>query len=117
VAERSDSHRCSQLHKNRLKFTKELPHFSWFDGRFATAVPWKADPSLKLWELSFRAYRENWLTSRVKTNLCYLFDNSTDISVTNRRFQCPVECRWSTVGEKSRPVTGALHPVSNVQSL
>jgi hypothetical protein len=36
--------------KNRKKFTKELPHFRWFDGRFATAVPWKVDPSLKLWD-------------------------------------------------------------------
>ena len=36
--------------KNRKKFTKELPHFRWFDGRFATAVPWKVDPKLKVWD-------------------------------------------------------------------
>lgn len=36
--------------KNRKKFTKELPHFRWFDGRFATPVPWRVDPSLKLGE-------------------------------------------------------------------
>jgi hypothetical protein len=35
--------------KNRKKFTKELAHFRWFDGRFATTVSWKVDPSLKLW--------------------------------------------------------------------
>jgi hypothetical protein len=35
--------------KNRRKFTKELAHFRWFDLRFATVVPWKVDPSLKLW--------------------------------------------------------------------
>ena len=34
--------------KNRNKFTKELAHFRWFDGRYATTVPWKVDPSLKL---------------------------------------------------------------------
>jgi len=36
--------------KNRKKFTRELSYFPWFDGRFATAVPWKVDPSLKLWD-------------------------------------------------------------------
>jgi hypothetical protein len=36
--------------KNREKFTKELAHFRWFDERFATVVPWKVDPSLKLWD-------------------------------------------------------------------
>jgi hypothetical protein len=36
--------------KNRKKFTKELPHFRWFDLRFATAVPWNVDPKLKLWD-------------------------------------------------------------------
>jgi hypothetical protein len=34
--------------KNREKFTRELAHFRWFDQRFATAVPWKVDPRLKL---------------------------------------------------------------------
>src|SRR5882724_5299878 len=36
--------------RNRKKFTSELAHFRWFDGRFATAVPWKIDPSRKLWD-------------------------------------------------------------------
>jgi hypothetical protein len=36
--------------KNREKFTKELAHFRWFDARFASAVPWKVDPKLKLWD-------------------------------------------------------------------
>ena len=36
--------------KNREKFTRELAHFRWFDQRFATTVPWKVDPRLKLWE-------------------------------------------------------------------
>src|SRR5258708_19309236 len=36
--------------KNREKLTKELAHFRWFDGKFATAVPWKVDPRLKLWD-------------------------------------------------------------------
>ena len=35
-------------HKNRKKLTQELPHFRWFDRRFATAIPWKVDPTLKL---------------------------------------------------------------------
>jgi hypothetical protein len=35
--------------RNRKKFTSELAHFRWFDGRFATAVPWKVDPSRKPW--------------------------------------------------------------------
>jgi len=36
--------------RNRKKLTKELPHFRWFDERFTTVVPWKVDPSLKLWD-------------------------------------------------------------------
>ena len=36
--------------KNREKFTRELAHFRWFDQRFATTVPWKVDPRLKLSE-------------------------------------------------------------------
>lgn len=36
--------------KNRVKFTKELAHFRWFDQRYVTVVPWKVDPSLKLWD-------------------------------------------------------------------
>ena len=35
--------------KNRRKVTAELPHFRWFDRRFATPVEWKVDPNLKLW--------------------------------------------------------------------
>jgi hypothetical protein len=36
--------------KNRKKFTKSLPHFPWFDPRFATPIPWRVDPKLKLAE-------------------------------------------------------------------
>jgi hypothetical protein len=36
--------------KKREKFTRELSHFRWFDQRFVTAVPWKADPKSRLWE-------------------------------------------------------------------
>jgi hypothetical protein len=36
--------------KNRQKFTRELGHFSYLDQRFATVVPWKVDPALKLWD-------------------------------------------------------------------
>jgi len=36
--------------KNRRKFTESLSHFHWFDPRFATPIPWKVDPKLKLWD-------------------------------------------------------------------
>jgi hypothetical protein len=36
--------------KSRKKFTASLAHFRWFDQRFATPIPWKVDPKLKLWE-------------------------------------------------------------------
>jgi hypothetical protein len=36
--------------KNRKKFTGLLAHFRWLDRRFATPIPWKVDPKLKLWE-------------------------------------------------------------------
>ena len=35
--------------KNRKKFTRELPHFRWFDRRYASPVMWNPDPNLKLW--------------------------------------------------------------------
>jgi hypothetical protein len=36
--------------KSRDKFVRELANFRWFDPRFATPVPWKPDPKLRLWE-------------------------------------------------------------------
>ena len=36
--------------KNRKKFTESLAHFRWLDQRFATPIPRKVDPKLKLWE-------------------------------------------------------------------
>jgi hypothetical protein len=36
--------------KSRRKFADSLAHFRWFDERFATSIPWKADPNVKLWE-------------------------------------------------------------------
>ena len=36
--------------KNRKKFTASLAHFRYFDQRFATPIPWKVNPKLKLWE-------------------------------------------------------------------
>lgn len=36
--------------KSRKKFTESLAHFRWFDQRFATPIPWKVDPKLKLWK-------------------------------------------------------------------
>jgi hypothetical protein len=36
--------------KSRKKFTESLSHFHWFDPRFATPIPWKVDPKLKLWD-------------------------------------------------------------------
>lgn len=36
--------------KNRKKFTESLAHFRWFDGRYATPIPWKVDPKLSLWQ-------------------------------------------------------------------
>jgi len=36
--------------KTRKKLTQELASFTWFDPRFATAIPWKVDPNLGLWQ-------------------------------------------------------------------
>ena len=36
--------------KTRKKLTQELANFRWFDPRFATAIPWKVDPTLGLWQ-------------------------------------------------------------------
>ena len=36
--------------KNRKKFTSELPHFRWFDKRYAQPMKWNVDPKLKLWD-------------------------------------------------------------------
>jgi hypothetical protein len=36
--------------KTRKKLTQELANFRWFDPRFTTAIPWKVDPTLSLWQ-------------------------------------------------------------------
>ncbi len=36
--------------KTRKKLTQDLANFRWFDPRFATAIPWKVDPNLGLWQ-------------------------------------------------------------------
>ncbi len=36
--------------RTRKKLTQELASFRWFDPRFATAISWKVDPNLGLWQ-------------------------------------------------------------------
>ena len=40
--------------KTRKKLTQELANFRWFDPRFTTAIPWRVDPTLSLWQRHVR---------------------------------------------------------------
>lgn len=52
--------------KNRKKLTKSLPHFRWFDQRFATPVPWKVDPNKGLWERRLQGIENIYLLLKSK---------------------------------------------------
>jgi hypothetical protein len=67
--------------KNRKKFTKELAHFRWFDPRFTTAVPWKVDPNVKLWERHIQGVENlcQLLRSKGAGRTCWAISEDTDL--------------------------------------
>lgn len=52
--------------KRRQKFIRELGHFRWFDARFASAVPWKVDPTLSLWGRHTQGIENIWKLLKAK---------------------------------------------------
>jgi hypothetical protein len=79
--------------KNRKKFTQELAHFRWFDGRFATAVSWKVDPSLKLWDRYLQG-KENvsrLLKSKGAGQTCWVISEDSKIDGQELRLESALE--------------------------
>ena len=79
--------------KNREKFTKELAHFRWFDGRYATAVHWKVDPSLKLWERHLQGLEDisRLLRSKGAGRTCWVISEDSKIDGRELRLESALE--------------------------
>jgi hypothetical protein len=67
--------------KTRRKFTGSLANFGWFDRRFATPVPWKVDPTLKLWERHTQGIGNvlRLLKSRDAGSTCWVISEDTKL--------------------------------------
>ncbi len=67
--------------KRREKFTKELAHFRWFDERFATIVPWKVDPHLKLWDRHVQGIQNisSLLRSKGAGHTCWVISHDSKL--------------------------------------
>ena len=67
--------------KNRKKFTQLLPHFRWFDRKFATPIPWKVDPKLKLWERHVQGIKniQRLLQTRGAGQTCWVISEDSTI--------------------------------------
>lgn len=67
--------------KNRRKLTQELAHFRWFDERFASSIPWKVDPSLKLSQRHLQGIENiaRLLKSRGAGQTCWVISEDSDL--------------------------------------
>lgn len=79
--------------KSRAKFTKELAHFRWFDGRFTTAVPWKVDPRLKLWDRHSQGIENisRLLRSKGAGQTCWVISEDSKIDGRELRLESALE--------------------------
>ena len=79
--------------KNREKFTKELAHFRWFDDRFATAVPWKVNPTLKLWDRHVEGVENvcSLLRSRGAGQTCWVISENSELDGRELRLATALE--------------------------
>ena len=67
--------------KKRKKFTRELPHFHWFDKRYSTPVNWSVDPNLKLWDRHVQGIGNiiRLLKSKGAGQTCWVISENVDI--------------------------------------
>jgi hypothetical protein len=67
--------------KNRKKLTQELAHFKWFDPKFATAISWKVDPNLGLWQRHLQAIENvhRFLKSKGAGKTCWAMSADADL--------------------------------------
>ncbi len=79
--------------KNRKKFTRELADFHWFDPRFATAVPWKVDPSIKLWDRHVQGVENlcRLLRSKGAGQTCWAISEDTDLDAKELDLESALE--------------------------
>jgi hypothetical protein len=79
--------------KNRKKFTQELAHFRWFDDRFATAVSWKVDPNLELWDRHLQGIENvsHLLRSKGAGQTCWVISEDFKIDGQQLRLESALE--------------------------
>ena len=79
--------------KNREKLTKELAHFRWFDGKFATAVPWKVDPRLKLWDRHLQGIQNvlRLLRSKGAAQTCWVISEDFQMDAQELQLEAALE--------------------------
>jgi hypothetical protein len=79
--------------KSRQKFTRELAHFRWFDQRFAIAVPWKVDPSLKLWDRHLQGIENvcRLLRSKGAGQTCWIISEDSKLDGQEMRLESALE--------------------------
>lgn len=67
--------------RTRKKFIKDLNNFRWFDQRFATAIVWKVDPTLRLWKrhLQGMANIYHLLQSKGAGKSCYVMSGDKEL--------------------------------------
>ena len=67
--------------RKRKKFTESLSHFHWFDARYATPIPWKVDPTLKLWERHIQGIEniQRLLKSKGAGLTCWVLSEDSEI--------------------------------------
>lgn len=67
--------------KTRRKFTAGLGHFLWFDPRFAVTIPWRTDPSRKLWDRHVQGIENicSLLRSKGAEEKCWVISEDADI--------------------------------------
>jgi hypothetical protein len=96
--------------KRRKKFLDELGHFRWFDPRFATAVPWKVDPTLSLWgrHLQGIANITQSLRSKGARETCWAISQRRGIDGQELELNAAVEAAVGGIGSILCCVPGKL---------
>ena len=89
--------------KNRGKFTRELPNFSWFEPRFMTPVPWRVDLNLSLWgkHLQGNENTSRLLHSKGAGETCWVISSNLRIDCKEMDLNAAIEkisgSAWGTV--------------------
>jgi hypothetical protein len=93
--------------RNREKFTKELAHFRWFDVRFASAVPWKVDPKLKLWDRHVQGIDNvsRLLKSKGAGQTCWIISEDSSLDAQELQLEPALE---SAIGSRMGAILSCM---------